>query len=137
MRVRLATAFAVSPIVPVVIVVAENPPSAHYILLPIVISYVHALIGGVGYLWLRDKNWLTTMNILVLSIITGLTPIIFVTAVGGITATASGEEMSALILLDQARVIADAAGLGLAAGVCWRLLAGNPRQYGQKIVGMG
>jgi hypothetical protein len=77
------------------------------------------------------------MNILVLSIITGLTPIIFVTAVGGITATASGEEMSALILLDQARVIADAAGLGLAAGVCWRLLAGNPRQYGQKIVGMG
>ena len=137
MRVRLATAFAVCPIVPVAIVAAENPLSAQYILLPIVISYVHALIGGVGYLWLRDKNWLTTVNILVLSIITGLIPITFVTVVGGITAAASGEKMSALVLLDQARMIADAAGLGLAAGVCWRLLAGNPRQYGQKIVGAG
>jgi hypothetical protein len=135
MRWRLAIAFAVSPLVPVAIVVARDPLSAVYILLPIVGSYVHALIGGAGYLWLRDRNRLSTVNILLLSVVTGLIPIGFVTLVGGISAAVSGEKVTALILLDQARIILDAAGLGLAAGVCWRLLAGDPRRYQSPLAG--
>lgn len=129
MRWRLAIAFAVSPLVPVAIVVARDPLSAVYILLPIVGSYVHALIGGAGFLWLRDRGWLSTVSILVLSVVTGLIPIGFITLVGGITALASGEKVTALIALDQARIILDATGLGLAAGISWRLVAGDPRRY--------
>lgn len=130
---RLTTAFAVSPLVPVAIVTVRDPLSAAYILLPIMGSYVHALIGGVGYLWLRDRNLLSTTNIFLLSLFTGVSLIGFVTVVGAIAGLANGQNVTKLVLLDQGRMIFDAAGLGLAAGVCWRLIAGDPRGYNKGV----
>jgi hypothetical protein len=123
-------AFVVAPLVPAAIYIAETPNLRWLALLPVVVSYGHALLALCAYMWLRNTQRLSTGAMLAVSIVVGALPISWITATGIFASKLSGRaHVGAGDYADAGILILEAAGLGLAAGIVWRVIAGRPANY--------
>jgi hypothetical protein len=135
---KLVAAFVVAPLAPVAIFETLNGDSFGWlIVLPLVVSYLHLVLGLPIFLWLRAAGRLSTSSVLLASSLVGAVPIASVLATGGVSyfssvggvVTAKDGALTSAGIADVVGLILRAAALGFSAGLVWRIVAGSPANY--------
>ena len=133
---RVTAAFLAAPLAPVLLYLIFSAwGSAWVIALPVslAISYAHLMIAFPAFVWLRSTNRLSSLSVISMAALVAVIPIGWVIIAGAAAALLANAPrargLAWMDLTDAGSTLLWAAMLGLAAGVTWRLIAGNPANY--------
>jgi hypothetical protein len=128
---RLVSASVIAPLVPVLVFAGLNPGiCGRFVLVALVISYLHSAVGISLCLWLRRVDKLSIGTVVIVSALLGSMPVTFLTysidlpdfeSVGGVVIVRDGR-LTISGYWEIVRQALSAGALGISAGVVWHFI---------------